>query len=60
MTLDIVAIRGRSTWWVWKIRDKAGVLVEESKMQFLSAAAAESEGRARLANLDRHAEPGTS
>lgn len=51
MTLDIVAVRGHSTWWIWMIRDKAGVVVEESTTQFRSAAAAEVEGRARIAEF---------
>ena len=56
VTLHIVEIRGRSMWWTWVIRDSAGVLVEESRTQFRSAAAAESEGRARIADLkNRHA-----
>ena len=49
MTLHLVQVRGRLTWWMWTIRDSAGVLVAESKTQFLSAAAAESQGRARIA-----------
>ena len=52
MTLHLVAVRGRSTWWVWAIRDNSGVLVEESKTQFLSAAAAELQGRARIAEFE--------
>jgi hypothetical protein len=51
MTLHLVAVRGRSTWWMWTIRDSTGVLVEESKTQFLSAAAAELQGRARIAEV---------
>jgi hypothetical protein len=60
MTLHLVAVRGRSTWWVWTIRDSTGVLVEESKMQFLSAAAAELQGRARIAEVEerRRERPG--
>jgi len=53
MTLDIVAIQGYATWWIWVIRDKAGVVVEKSTMQFRSAATAESKGRDRIAQLDR-------
>jgi len=34
------------------IRDNAGVLVEESRTQFRSAAAAELQGRARIADLE--------
>ena len=49
MTLHIDAVRGQATWWVWTIRDAAGVLIEESTMQFRSAEAAELHGRARLA-----------
>ncbi len=52
MTLDIVAIQGYATWWIWVIRDKAGVVVEKSTMQFRLAATAESKGRARIAQLD--------
>src|SRR5438552_9315471 len=52
MTLHIVEIRGRSMWWTWVIRDDTGVLVEESRTQFRSAAAAESQGRARIADLE--------
>jgi len=37
---------------MWTIRDSTGVLVEESKTQFLSAAAAESQGRARIAEFE--------
>lgn len=52
MTLHLVAIQGHATWWVWAIRDKAGVLVEKSTTQFRSTAAAESEGRARIAEFE--------
>jgi hypothetical protein len=52
MTLHIVEIRGRLMWWTWVIRDNAGVLVEESRTQFRSAAAAELQGRARIADLE--------
>ena len=60
MTLHLVAVRGRSTWWMWTIRDSTGVLVEESKTQFLSAAAAELQGRARIAEVEerRRERPG--
>ncbi len=51
MTLHIVATRGHSTWWIWTIRDKTGALIEESTTQFRSAAAAEAEGRARIAEF---------
>jgi len=53
MTLDVVAVRGHSTWWVWAIRDKRGALVEESTTQFRSAAAAEREGQARIAAVEQ-------
>lgn len=52
VTLHIVEIRGRLSWWTWMIRDSAGVSVEESKTQFLSASAAEQQGRARIADLE--------
>jgi polyferredoxin len=52
MTLDIVAVQGYATWWIWVIRDKAGVVVEKSTIQFRSAATAELKGRARIAQLD--------
>ena len=52
VTLHIVEIRGRAMWWTWVIRDNAGVLVEESRTQFRSAAAAELQGRARIADLE--------
>lgn len=52
MTLHVVATRGHATWWVWAIRDEAGALVEESTLQFRSAAAAEAQGRARIAEFD--------
>jgi len=58
MTLDVVAVRGHSTWWVWAIRDKHGALVEESRTQFRSAAAAELEGRARIAEFDERRQAG--
>ena len=51
MTLHLVEIRGRSMWWTWIIRDSAGVLVEESRTQFRSAEAAETEGRTRMTEL---------
>lgn len=53
MKLDIVAIQGYATWWIWVIRDTAGVVVEKSTMQFRSATTAESKGRDRIAQLDR-------
>ena len=40
-------------WWTWVIRDNAGLLVEESRTQFRSAAAADLEGRARIAELEK-------
>jgi hypothetical protein len=49
MTLHLEAVQGRSTWWVWIIRNTAGVLIEQSTMQFRSAEAAEVNGQARLA-----------
>jgi hypothetical protein len=52
VTLHIVEIRGRSMWWTWVIRDSTGVLVEESRTQFRSAAEAELRGRARIADLE--------
>jgi hypothetical protein len=59
MTLQIVAVRGHSTWWFWTIRDEAGILVEQSTMQFRSAAAAEEHGHARLAAFgESQASPG--
>lgn len=58
MTLDVVAVRGHSTWWVWAIRDKQGALIEESTTQFRSAAAAESEGRARIAEFEERRQRG--
>ena len=52
MTRQIVAARGHATWWIWTIRDNAGVLVEQSTTQFRSAAAAEAQGRARIAEFE--------
>jgi hypothetical protein len=52
VTLHIVEIRGRAMWWTWVIRDSTGVLVEESRTQFRSAAEAELRGRARIADLE--------
>jgi hypothetical protein len=52
MNLQILAVQGYATWWVWTIRDAADVLIEQSTMQFRSAAAAEARGRARLAVLE--------
>jgi hypothetical protein len=49
MTLHLEAVQGRATWWVWTIRNTAGVLIEQSTMQFRSAEAAEVNGQARLA-----------
>lgn len=52
MTLHVEAVRGHSVWWIWAIRDKGGALIEESTTQFRSAAAAESSGRARIAEVE--------
>jgi hypothetical protein len=52
MTLSIEAVRGNATWWIWAIRDGAGALVEASTIQFRSAAAAEAQGRARMARFE--------
>ena len=60
MTVHIVAVRGHSMWWVWTIRDNAGVLVEESRTQFRSAADAESQGRARIAEFEESRQPRAS
>jgi hypothetical protein len=57
MTLQVVAVRGHSTWWVWAIRDEAGALVEEGTTQFRSAAAAEVEGRVRIADFEARRPP---
>jgi hypothetical protein len=54
MTLHVVAVRGHATWWIWAIQDTTGAHVEESTMQFASAAAAEAHGRARLVELEKH------
>ena len=51
MILQIVAVQGFATWWKWTIRSAAGVLMEQSTMQFRSAVAAEARGRTRLAEL---------
>jgi hypothetical protein len=53
MTLHVVAVRGHSTWWIWAIRDTAGAHIEESAMQFASAAAAHVHGNARVAELKK-------
>jgi hypothetical protein len=47
-------------WWVWTIRDNAGVLVEESRTQFRSAADAELQGRARIAEFEESRQPRAS
>jgi hypothetical protein len=60
MTLHIDAVKGHSTWWMWAIRDTAGVVVEESATQFRSAAAAEAHGRARLAVFEERRRRPTS
>jgi hypothetical protein len=52
MILQIVAVQGYATWWMWTIRSAGNVLVEQSTMQFRSAAEAEARGRARLAELE--------
>jgi len=49
--LQVVAVQGYATWWKWTIRSPAGVLLEQSTMQFRSAAAAEALGQTRLAEL---------
>ena len=51
MIMQIVAVQGFATWWKWTIRSAAGVLMEQSAMQFRSAATAEARGRTRLAEL---------
>ena len=53
VTLHLVEVRGRVMWWSWVIRDSAGVQLEESRTQFRSAEAAELEGRARIAELQK-------
>ena len=57
MTLQVVAIQGHATWWVWAIRDEAGAVVEKGRTQFRSAAAAEVEGRARIADFEARRPP---
>ena len=57
MTLQIEAVQGYATWWKWTIRSAAGVVREQSTMQFRSAAAAEAHGRARLAELQDRIPP---
>lgn len=52
MTLHLESIQGRATWWVWVIRNLAGVVVEQSTIQFRSAEAAQAHGRARLTVLE--------
>ncbi|MBI3630499.1 MAG: hypothetical protein HY217_13175 [Candidatus Rokubacteria bacterium] len=51
MTLDVIAVQGRVTWWSWVIRDGGGV-VEESRTQFQIRSAAEADGQVRLAELE--------
>ena len=51
MIVQIVAVQGYATWWKWTIRSSAGVLIEQSTMQFRSAAAAEARGQTRLVEL---------
>ena len=60
MTLDVVAVRGHATWWIWTIRDKSGAVIEESTTQFRSAAAAELQGRTRIAEFDERRRRGAS
>jgi len=52
MTLDVIAVAGRLTWWSWVIRDSGGGVVEESRTQFQIRSAAEADGRGRLAQLE--------
>jgi hypothetical protein len=51
MTLDVIAVQGRVTWWSWVIRD-GGAVVEESRTQFQIRSAAEADGQVRLAELE--------
>ena len=51
MILKTEAVQGYATWWKWTIRTPAGVLIEQSTMQFRSAATAEERGRTRLVEL---------
>lgn len=51
MTLDVIAVQGRVTWWSWVIRD-GGSVVEESRTQFQIRSAAEADGQVRLAELE--------
>jgi len=51
MILQTEAVQGYATWWKWTIRTSAGVLIEQSTMQFRSAATAEERGRTRLVEL---------
>ena len=60
MTLHLESVQGRSTWWVWTIRNTAGVLIEQSTIQFRSAEAAEVQGRARLAAFQEAARQSAS
>ena len=52
MILQIEAVQGYATWWKWTIRSAAGVLVEQSTMQFRSAVTAKAQGQARLVELE--------
>jgi hypothetical protein len=52
MTLQVVPVQGFATWWTWTIRDAAHALIEQSTVQFRSAAIAEARGRARLVVLE--------
>ena len=53
MTLDLVQVRGRSIWWTWTIQDDTGAVVEQSMTQYLSEAAARSNGLSRMAELEK-------
>ena len=59
MTLQVLAVHGYATWWVWVIRNAADVVIEQSTIQFRSAAVAEARGRTRLAMLEEceHSDP---
>jgi hypothetical protein len=57
MIVQTEAVQGYATWWKWTIRTPAGVLIEQSTMQFRSAATAEARGQARLAELKERRPP---
>jgi hypothetical protein len=57
MILKTEAVQGYATWWKWTIRTPAGVLIEQSTMQFRSVATAEARGQARLAELKERRSP---